>query len=175
VPRSARRPETTVNVPVGSTRTVELVANVEGDWAFHCHKSHHTMNAMGHNVPTMIGVDQRGIAEKISKLVPDYMAMGSAGMAEMGSMEMPLPDNTLPMMSGQGPFGPLEMGGMFSVVKVHPNVKPGDYKDPGWYRHPEGTQASEWTGDTPAVERAGAPQADGSEMQVQKPSGHGGH
>src|SRR6266404_7597184 len=45
-PKSSQRPETTVNVPVGSTRTVEMVANVEGDWAFHCHKSHHTMNAM---------------------------------------------------------------------------------------------------------------------------------
>ena len=33
-------------------------------------------------------------------------------------MEMPMPDNTLPMMTGFGQFGPLEMGGMFSVVKV---------------------------------------------------------
>ncbi len=53
-PPSARRPETTVNVPVGATRTVEMVANVEGDWAFHCHKSHHTMNAMNHEVPNMM-------------------------------------------------------------------------------------------------------------------------
>ena len=44
--------------------------------------------------------------------------MGSAGMAEMGEMEMPMPDNTLPMMTGFGQFGPIEMGGMFSVVKV---------------------------------------------------------
>ena len=90
----------------------------EGDWAFHCHKSHHTMNAMGHDVPTMIGVDHRGVAEKITKLVPDYMVMGERGMADMGEMEMPLPDNTLPMMTGDGPFGPVEMGGMFTVVKV---------------------------------------------------------
>ena len=32
-----------------------------GDWAFHCHKSHHTMNAMGHDVKTYIGVDQKDI------------------------------------------------------------------------------------------------------------------
>ncbi len=105
------------------------------------------MNAMGHDVPTMIGVDQREISEKISKLLPDYMKMGSTGMAEMGDMEMPLPDNTLPMMTGQGPFGPVEMGGMFTVVKVHDDVKPGDYSDPGWYSHPEGTVAWEWTGE----------------------------
>ena len=37
----------------------------------------------------------------------------------MGEMEMPLPDNTLPMMTGtRAHFGPLEMGGMFTVVKV---------------------------------------------------------
>jgi hypothetical protein len=54
----------------------------------------------------MIGVDHRGLAERITKLVPDYMVMGEKGMADMGSMEMPLPDNTLPMMTGQGPFGP---------------------------------------------------------------------
>ena len=67
-------------------------------------------------------------------------------MAEMGSMEMPLPENTLPMMTGQGPFGPLEMGGMFTVVKVRPDGKAGDYRDPGWYRHPKGSVAREWTG-----------------------------
>ena len=46
------------------------------------------------------------------------MAMGKDGMAGMGSMRMPLPDNTLPMMSGSGQFGTIEMGGMFTVVKV---------------------------------------------------------
>ena len=37
-----------------------------GDWALHCHKSHHTMNAMGHGVPNPLGVDQRGVAEQPS-------------------------------------------------------------------------------------------------------------
>jgi hypothetical protein len=66
-------------------RAVEFDAIAEGDWAFHCHKSHHTMNAMGHNVPTMIGVDQKDVVQKIRGLMPDYMAMGEDGMAEMGS------------------------------------------------------------------------------------------
>jgi hypothetical protein len=60
-------------------------------------------------------------------------------MADMGAMEMPLPDNTLPMMTGTGQFGPMEMGGMFTVVKVREGLAPGDYRDPGWYRHPPGT------------------------------------
>ena len=50
------------------------------------------------------------------------------------------PENTLPMMAGKGPFGKLEMGGMFTVVKVRDDV-PSDYRDPGWYKNPKGTIA----------------------------------
>jgi FtsP/CotA-like multicopper oxidase with cupredoxin domain len=175
VPKSARWPEVTTDVAVGQMRAIEFVADAPGDWAFHCHKSHHTMNAMGHDVPTMIGVDQRDITRKISKLVPDYMEMGSKGMAEMGEMEMPLPDNTLPMMTGWGPFGPLEMGGMFTVVKVRDEVKPGDYLDPGWFKHPQGTVAWEWTGEPLPAERQPGPEADENTLKARKPTGHSGH
>ncbi len=143
---SARWPEVTVDVPVGAMRAIEFVADEPGDWAFHCHKSHHTMGPMGHGVPTMIGVDHRGVAKKITTLIPDYMVMGERGMSDMQEMEMPLPDNTLPMMTGKGPFGALEMGGMFSVVKVREGLARNEYKDPGWYRHPPGTVAWEWKG-----------------------------
>ena len=149
VPKAARWPEVTADVAVGQMRAIEFVANNPGDWAFHCHKSHHTMNAMGHQVPTMIGVKQKDLAKKMNKLVPDYMAMGEAGMSDMGGMEMPLPDNTLPMMTGQGPFGPVEMGGMFTVLKVREGLGRNDYKDPGWYKHPKGTVAYEYTGELP--------------------------
>ena len=154
VPRQARWPEVTVDCAVGQMRALEFDAVHPGDWAIHCHKSHHTMNAMGHSVPTMINVETKGVVDKITKLVPDYMAMGKDGMADMAAMPMPLPNNTLPMMTGQGPFGPVEMGGMFSVVKVHEGIKRGDYKDPGWYRHPKGTVAAEWNGAIPAPARA---------------------
>ena len=143
VPKSARWPEVTVDIGVGQMRAIEFVANNPGDWAFHCHKAHHTMNAMGHEVPTMIGVDQKTVAEKINKLIPEYMTMGSKGMADMGEMEMPLPENTLPMMTGTGPFGPIEMGGMFTVLKVREGLARNDYRDPGWYKHPAGTVAWE--------------------------------
>ncbi|GAA4341650.1 copper oxidase [Pigmentiphaga soli] len=145
VPRGARWPEVTVDVPVGAMRAIEFDA-VAGDWALHCHKSHHAMNAMGHGVPNMIGVPHDDIAGRIGKMIPGYMSMGASGMAGMSEMQMPLPDNTLPMMSGQGPFGALEMGGMFSVLKVRDDVAPGDYSDPGWFRHPPGTVAREWKG-----------------------------
>ena len=74
------------------------------------------------------------------------MVMGERGMKDMTEMTMPLPDNTAAMMVGEGPFGAVGMGGMFSVVKVRSDQKPGDYTDPGWYRHPPGTVAYEWTG-----------------------------
>jgi hypothetical protein len=136
-------------------RQIEFIASEEGDWAFHCHKSHHTMNAMGHDVPTLIGVDHTGLARRISKLIPDYMVMGERGMADMAEMEMPLPENTIPMMTGEGPFGSVEMGGMFSMLKVRRDQARGDYADPGWYQQPAGSRAYEWTGVSPAPLRSG--------------------
>ena len=174
VPKPARWPEVTTDIAVGQMRAIEFDA-FAGDWAIHCHKSHHTMNAMGHGVPTMIGVEQKDLVEKITGLVPDYMVMGDRGMHDMAEMEMPLPDNTLPMMTGTGPFGPVGMGGMFSVVKVRDDVAPGDYKDPGPYKQPPGTQAREYAGDLPPPPRASAPKADGQSLQVRKPAGHEGH
>lgn len=146
VPKSARWPEVTADIPVGAVRCIEFTATEEGDWAFHCHKSHHTMGPMGHDIPNMLGVKQDDLTEKISDLMPDYMymPMGRAGMAEMQEMDemgMELPENTLPMMTGQGPFGPIEMGGMFTVVKVRQNHPRDDYSDPGWYTHPAGSIA----------------------------------
>jgi FtsP/CotA-like multicopper oxidase with cupredoxin domain len=173
---AARWPEVTVDIGVGQMRAIEFVADAPGDWAFHCHKSHHTMNAMGHAVPNLIGVDQRGVARKINDLVPGYMVMGDKGGA-MGSMKMPLPENTLPMMDGQGPFGPIEMGGMFTMIKVREGLARGDYQDPGWYKYPAGTVAREWTGAAPAAVRAPAtPAAPGEPVaRVKRGAGHGGH
>ena len=144
---SAQWQQTTVPVPVGSTRDIQWQSDVPGDWAFHCHKSHHTMNAMGHGIPNLIGVNQDAadggpsLEERIRALLPGYMAMGESGMAEHSQhlAHMQGPRNTLPMMTGEGPFGPLEMGGMFTVVKVRDDITA--YEDPGWYQQPAGTAA----------------------------------
>ena len=175
VPKSARWPETTIDMAVGQMRAYEFDAIYPGDWAIHCHKSHHTMGPMGHDVPTMIGVDHRGVAEKILKLVPDYMSMGDRGMADMGEMQMPIPDNTLPMMTGQGPFGAIEMGGMFTTVKVREGLARNDYRDPGWYDHPKGTVSFEWTGPVDEPVRRSENPGDGVEVQVKKPDRHDRH
>jgi len=184
-PLAARVPEITTDIAVGQMRQFEFLADEEGDWAFHCHKSHHTMNAMGHNVPNMIGVDHRGLVGKLQKAMPDYMVMGERGMADMGEMEMALPDNTAPMMTGSGPYGGVEMGGMFSILKVRKDQKPGDYKDPGWYQQPPDTRAFEWTGAMPEPARFQAegkgsmplaqPPHHDTQVQVRKPMGTMNH
>ncbi|HQZ31106.1 MAG TPA: copper oxidase [Arenimonas sp.] len=143
-PRAQWRREVTEIVGVGQMRDIEFTA-VPGDWAFHCHMSHHTMGPMGHDVPNTLGVDQSGVEEKIRRMLPGYMAMGQDGMSEhqahTDSGHMKGPENTLAMMAGKGPFGNIEMGGMFTVVKVRDDQAPGDFSDPGWYRHPAGTVA----------------------------------
>jgi len=112
--------------------------------------------------------------------------MGERGMADMADMEMPIPDNTARMMGGEGPFGSVEMGGMFSVVKVRRDQPRGDYKDPGWYKHPPGTNAFEWTGAMPEPARFGSESGQSMpasrrmkpkdiEVQIRKPTGHSGH
>jgi hypothetical protein len=70
------------------------------------------------------------------------MAMGETGMAEHSDhiMHMNGPKNTLPMMMGKGPFGNIEMGGMFTVIKIRDQLASYD-RDPGWYKHPKGTVA----------------------------------
>jgi hypothetical protein len=97
VPESAGR--SAIDVPSAAC-AFEVVADEPGDWAIHCHRSH-TMNAMGHDVKTFIGV-KSATSPIGSQARADYMPMGSAGMADMGAMEMPMPDNTLPMMTGFG-------------------------------------------------------------------------
>ena len=137
VPPSARWPETTVLVPVGAVRVVEFVADQPGDWPLHCHMTHHVMNQMGHDVPNLIGTDVRGVDARVGRLAPGYMTMGHTGMAEMSSMGMPLPANSISMVGGPGPFGTIDMGGMFTLLKVRDGAT-GD-ADPGWYQQPTGT------------------------------------
>ncbi len=145
-PRAQWQREVTTLIPVGQLRDIEFTA-IPGDWAFHCHMAHHTMNAMGHGIPNLTGVDQRALEERLRKLLPGYVPMGEHGMAEhaghvaMGMPNMKGPPNTLPMMTGEGPYGALEMGGMFTVVKVRDDLAPHDYRDPGWYAAPAGTVA----------------------------------
>jgi len=147
----SRWPEVTTDIAVGQMRAIEFTAAAPGDWAFHCHKSHHTMNGMSHTVPNPVGAAQDALAKQIAALVPGYMSMGGA-MNNM-HINMPLPENTLPMMMGPGPHGDIDMGGMFTVMKIRKELAHDDYRDPGWYEAPRGSVAYLWEGEAPPAER----------------------
>ncbi len=145
VPQTARYSANTVLVPVGSTRALDFIADNPGDWPMHCHMTHHAMNQMGHNVPNLIGANDRAIAKSIESSLPDAMTMGAAGMGDMADMKMPTPPNSVPMLGGKGQFGTIDMGGMFTLVKVREKIA--GYDDPGDYAFPPGTVASVATAD----------------------------
>jgi manganese oxidase len=148
IPRSAQQLETSVLVSIGQSRTIEFVADEPGDWAMHCHMTHHVMNQMGDEFPNLIGVDARDVDRELQPLLPGYMTMGQEGMADHGEHiaagHVKAPDNSIPMLGGPGPFDPITMGGLFTVLKVRENLSR-DGRDPGWYRHPQGTVASRAT------------------------------
>lgn len=161
LPQSAWWSENTVNVPVGTTRDIEFVADNPGDWAFHCHKTHHTMNQMGHGLPNLLGIDPTSTQRRLDELTPGTMVMGTGGMGEMTEHQsmMAMPRNSISMRGGVGPYGPIDMGGMFTIVKIRDDIDYG--RDPGWYDRPPGTVA----------QRVGAT----SIAPAQDHSGHEGH
>ena len=128
----------------------------------------------------MVGIDPKGLEEKLRPLLPAYMTMGHTGM-DMGRMAevMPYPPNTIAMKGAPGPFGDyLAMGGLFTIVKVRDRLTSYD-EDPGWYKHPPGTVALKATDEelrrdgidvsklTPSREPQSTPSKEGN--------GHGGH
>jgi manganese oxidase len=144
IPRSARFPETTVLVPVGTTRTFEFVAKAAGDWPLHCHMTHHAMNQMGHDAANLIGADTGGIDAQLGRIAPGAMTMGKHGMGEMATMRMTQPSNSIAMLGGQGPHGIIDMGGMFTLIKIRDKLT--GTGDPGWYK-PASDVAIEATAD----------------------------
>jgi hypothetical protein len=185
IPPSARWPETTVLVAVGQSRTIDFIADNPGDWACHCHMTHHTMNQMGHAFPNMVGADAARMKRAIKPLIRDFMAMGTTGMGEMSEMQtnmghmrnmqmtmgkmsdhsehlitggmsdrskpinmggmsdhseqMVTTENSIAMVGRVGPYGNIDMGGMFTILKVRENLA--SYADPGWYQPPAETVA----------------------------------
>lgn len=149
LPEAAQTSEVTVTVAPGETRDIEFIADNPGDWAFHCHKTHHTMNQMQHNIGNFVGIRQGDIQNQIKEFYPNFIGiMNVNGMGEMfemyGSKRMEMehrpsvPSNLSPI-GNPGPFGVIELGGMFTILKVREGLT--SYVDPGWYQHPQGTVA----------------------------------
>lgn len=147
IPEEQQRKRVTTLVGVGETRDIEFEARYPGDWAFHCHMTHHVMNQMGHDFPNMVGFDSKGFDERLRRtLLPDYMTMGAAGMKDMTHTGMAIPENSIPMAKEKGGFdAPIGLGGMAGVLKVRDALTDADLEggeDPGWYEHPPGTLAA---------------------------------
>jgi len=133
-------PENTILVPTGTTRTMEFVANNPGDWAIHCHMTHHTMNQMGHNGGVnMLGVKPAALDAAVHSALPEYMSMGTTGMGDMAEMGMPVPKNSIPMVGTDGQYGYIDMGGILTVLKVREKLTPATAE--AWYTSPRGTLA----------------------------------
>ena len=137
---SAQWPAVTIDVPPGSTRDFEFVADNPGDWPLHCHKNHHAMNAMSHNIAEH---DRRGSGQECRadrENAPWLHAHGNRRHARHvqhanGAAEKHAADDVW-----AGPFGAIMMGGMFTILKIRDELK--DYQtDPGWYQQPAGTAA----------------------------------
>ena len=141
IPEGMQWPETSALVAVGQTRNLELVTDNPGDWACHCHMTHHTMNQMGHGLVNMVGANPQVINTSVGGLIPNYMTMGTNGMGDMGphAQHMEMPENSIPMVGANGPYSYISMGGMFTVLKVRAGLT--NYEDPGWYQPPKGTMA----------------------------------
>ncbi len=149
LPLSAQYSEVTVDVAPGQTRDIEFIADNPGDWALHCHKSHHVMNQMVHSLPNLTGINTQDIDERIERFFPHFAGLMSVnGMGEMfemfgtgemmEGMKIATPSNLSPI-GNPGPFGVIELGGMFTVFKVREYLT--SETDPGWYQHPPGTTA----------------------------------
>ena len=149
IPEEQQRKRVTTLVGVGETRDIEFDAIYPGDWAFHCHMTHHVMNQMGHDFPNMVGFDRKGFDRRVRSMLPDYMTMGTAGMKDMTASGMAIPDNSIPMAKGRGGFSArISLGGMAGVLKVRNALADSmleKNEDPGWFDHPEGTVASQAT------------------------------
>jgi len=87
---------------------------------------------MGHDAANLIDADTTGLDAKLGRVVPGYMTMGERGMSEMTTMQMPQPKNAISMVGGKGPHGIIEMGGMFTLLKIRDRLT----GDPGWYNPP---------------------------------------
>jgi manganese oxidase len=73
------------------------------------------------------------------------MTMGETGMGGHAEhmKHMDIPKNSIPMLGAPGPFSYIDMGGMFTILKVRDGIT--SYADPGWYQNPAGTVASSAT------------------------------
>ena len=139
----------------------------------HCHMSHHVMNQMGHAIPNLVGIQTGSLDKKVSVFLPGFMTMGDTGMGGMGEMGMKVPRNSISMVGMQGKYDYIDMGGMFTILKVRQNLT--SYDDPGWYETPPGTLASPASKDELQRDLGQIPDAEPAEKEMKMDHGNMHH
>jgi hypothetical protein len=85
-----------------------------------------------------------GIRRELPTGQPVEVELGPLPSGEVefrcGEMGMEMPKNSVSRKGAAGPFGFIDMGGMFTIIKIRDRLE--GNQDPGWYKHPEGTVAS---------------------------------
>jgi manganese oxidase len=128
---------------------------------------------MGHNAPNLIGVRTGGLDKRVEAVLPGYMTMGETGMSGMGEMGMNKPRNSLAMVGAPGKYDYIDMGGMFTIIKVRENLT--TYDDPGWYEVPPGTLAVLAGSDELRRDLGDIPKAEPKADTMKMPPGKMGH
>ena len=127
-------------------RATSSSSRVPGDWALHCHMAHHTMNAMGHDIPNNIGVDQSGSRGEDPRAAARLHGDGrerhgrAPGPRGIGPHEGPA-EHAADDERARARSGTSRWAACSRVVKVRDDLARGDFRDPGWYRNPPGTVA----------------------------------
>jgi FtsP/CotA-like multicopper oxidase with cupredoxin domain len=117
---TAVEPANTVLVGVAQARDIELVANNEGDWHFHCHLPHHMMNQM----TSMVG-----------PLMMSHANIPRPGRMEAGNMPMSTSSQPIPASRGEAPNAGMFPGYPQDMIMVMDDMvaKPETYGlRPGW-------------------------------------------
>lgn len=127
----------------GETFIYEFAFKHPGTFMYHPHADE--MVQIGVGMMGMIVVHPKPGNDEVPPVDRDFAILLHEWAIHPGTYRpdpsvMPGPENTLPMMGGKGPYGPVGMGGMFTLVKIRENLESYD-KDPGWHVQPPGTSA----------------------------------
>ncbi len=85
------------------------------------------------------GSDRGGDKQGGKGKTNDHSKNTDTGDTGSSSEGMGMPENCIAMKGGEGPYGPIDMGGMLTILKVRERLT--SSADPGWYRAPPGTVA----------------------------------
>ncbi len=131
---------------------LRIDAKYAGDWAIHCHKSHHDERHGTRHPDLHRRQTSKDVAKRSGSSTRNTCRWVRPACPTWARWRWSFPENTIPMMTGWGPHGPIKWGHVLpsSGARGH---SADDYADPGWYEN-RPNEAWEWTGELPDWTRA---------------------